>query len=352
MSFRATLKGILHQDLFFLEPTARQAFRYALPDDCLRQKFAQNGRPLGSHLEFVSRRFRKWKLSDGKTAYLVKDRGDHLEVVLEKHPQISRLIEDIWYEAKPRYWDFRWRLRRWYSQQVWTLKKRWVDKPKKLLVNIGAGVWYVRDWKVLEYRGNWYRYAASFVDFHHDLTSNSPFPFADGSVHLFYSEHVFEHLKDEWCAHIFREAYRSLVSGGGFRIVVPDADLIFDRLVKKDTEFFKSWMERDNASLAESFCTLVGQARTPLDEEDFARRLSTMSKEDFLDWCKRGLDYDLKRTGEHINWFNFEKLARMLETAGFRQVRRCEAQQSQFPEARGPEFDTRAWYSVHVECVK
>jgi hypothetical protein len=48
---RATIKGILHQDLFFLEPSARQAFRYALPDDCLRQKLAQNSRPLGSHLK-------------------------------------------------------------------------------------------------------------------------------------------------------------------------------------------------------------------------------------------------------------------------------------------------------------
>jgi len=120
----------------------------------------------------------------------------------------------------------------------------------------------------------------------------------------------------------------------------------------RDTAFFKSWMDRDNASIAEAFRTLVGQARSPFDECDFERRLSGMSKEDFLNWCKQGLEYDWKRSGEHINWFNFEKLARMLEEAGFCNIRRCEAQQSRFPEAKGPGFDTRAWYSLHVECLK
>jgi predicted SAM-dependent methyltransferase len=352
VSFRAKLKGFIHQELFPLEPSARQAFRYSFVDDSLREAFTQNGSPLGPDVKFRAGNFGKWKLLDGKAVYLVKDLGDHLMVVRETHPRICDFLEAVLYERGSRYYTYRWHLRRRLALYGWALKKRWVDKPSKLLVNIGAGTWYVRNWKVLEYNGKWYRFANSFVDFHHDLTSNKRFPFADKSVHLLYSEHVFEHLRDEWCEHIFREAYRSLESGGGFRIVVPDADLIYDRIVKQDTAFFKSWMDRDHASIAESFRTLVGQARTPLDEADFARRLSTMSKEEFLNWCKEGLEYDWERTGEHINWFNFDKLKRMLETAGFTCVRRCEAQQSQFPEARGPEFDTRAWYSVHVECVK
>ncbi len=335
-----------------MKASARETFRYSFADDSLRQTFAQNGRPLGQDLRFRTRDIGKWKLLDGNVVYLVKDLGDHLEVVREKHPKICDFLEAVLYERKSRYYTYRWKLRRRFSLYAWALKKRWVDKPDKLLVNIGAGTWYVRNWKVLEYTGKWYRFTNSFVDFHHDLTSNAPFPFRDASVSLFYSEHVFEHLKDEWCARIFREAYRSLKNGGGFRIVVPDADLIYDSLVSQDKAFFKSWMDRDQTSLAESFRTLVGQARIPFDEAEFYRRCSTMPKEAFLDWCKEGLEYDLERTGEHINWFNFDKLKRMLEAAGFKCVRRCEAQSSEFPEARGPKFDTRAWYSVHVECTK
>lgn len=352
VSVRSKLKGFIHQELFPLEPSARQAFKYSYADDSLRRTFAQNGRPLGPDLKIRARNLGKWKLFDGNAVYVVKDLGDHLTVVRETHPKLCDFLEAILYEKRSRYYTYRWQLRRRLSLYAFALKKRWVDKPNKLLVNVGAGTWYVRNWKVLEYNGKWYRFANSFVDFHHDLTSNKPFPFADGSVHLLYSEHVFEHLKDEWCAHIFQEAYRTLEIGGGFRIVVPDADLIYDRMVDRDEAFFKSWIERDKTSIAESFRTLVGQARKPLDEAEFYRRLSTLPKEEFLDWCKEGLEYDWERTGEHINWFNFDKLKRMLERAGFTRVRRSEAQQSQFLEARGSEFDTRAWYSVHVECVK
>jgi predicted SAM-dependent methyltransferase len=349
---RSRLKALLHQELFYLEPSHKQALRYAAADDQFHQSFIQNGRSLGRDLIFQTVSARKWKITDQKTVYLVKDIGDSLVVIQEKHPLTCRVLECVLYEAKAKFYLSRWRLRQWRLQKAWALKKRWIDKPRKLLVNIGAGAWYVPNWKVLEYQGQWYRYAQSFIDFQHDLTSNRPFPLSDGSVHVFYSEHVLEHLRDEWCEHILREANRCLKTGGGFRIVVPDADLIYDRLLKGDGAFFKSWMDRDNISLAEAFRTLVGHARSPLDEEDFARRLYTLSKEEFLDWCKEGLEYDLKRTGEHINWFNYEKLSRLLGQAGFGHVRRSEAQQSQFPEARGRGFDTRAWYSLHVECVK
>ena len=353
MSIRSKLKGLVHQELFFLEPSAKQTFKYAVADESLRKAFSQHNHPLGSNLKFRSRGHRKWKLADGKNVYLVKDSDDHLTVLQEKHPWLCSVLEYILYEAKPEYYTLRWRSNQARLQRIWAFKKRWIDRPQKLLVNIGAGSWYVRDWKVLEYRGHWYDYyAPSFIDFAHDLTSNRQFPFADGSVDLFYSEHVIEHLKDEWCKHIFREAHRSLKSDGGMRIVVPDADLIYDRLLQRDTDFFKSWMERDDASISEAFRTLVGQARSAFDEGDFARRLNEMPKVDFLNWCKQGLEYDWKRSGEHINWFNFEKLSRMLEEAGFCNIRRCEAQQSRFAEAKGLGFDTRPWYSLHVDCLK
>jgi predicted SAM-dependent methyltransferase len=349
---RTKLKGGLHQELFTLQRgDARQKLRYALVDDSLRQIFAKNGHPLGSNTELQAKSSRKWKLRDEKNAYLVKDVGDHLVVIKEKHPRLSSLVEFVAFEGKSKARAWTWRLRSRRLQRDFARKKR-QERPSKLCVNIAAGVWHAPGWKVLDYDGDWYRYNASFVDFKHDLTSNEPFALAEGSVDLFYCEHSLEHFTDGCCEHILREAHRCLKVGGGFRIVLPDAHLIYDRLVKRDETFFKSWMDRDNASMAESFRTLVGHARSPLDEADFDRRLSTMPMEDFLNWCKQGLEYDWRRAGEHINWFTFEKLTQMLERAGFREVRRCAAQQSQFPEARGPGFDTRAWYSLHAECLK
>lgn len=352
MTIKERLKSFLHKELFFLDPSEKQAFKYALINDRLRRIFADNGCALGSVITFLSVSVRKWKLLDGENVYLVKDFGERLVVFKEKCPRTCLILETILYRPRKEYYELDLGIRRWCFAQTSALKKRWIDSRGKLLVNIGAGNWYVRNWKVLEYNGQWYRFCRSFVDYEHDLTGNQRLPFADNLVWLFYSEHVFEHLKDGWCEHAFKEAYRCLQPGGGFRVVVPDADLLYERLLVKDETFFHSWMCRDNISLSEAFLVLVGHPRSPLDEQEFEQNLSRMPKEEFLDWCKAGLEYDLKRTGEHINWFNFDKLARMLGEAGFQHVRRSAAQQSIFSEARGPGFDTRPWYSVHVECLK
>ena len=352
LGIRNQVATLLHEESFSAKPSAKEALKHGVIDEGLRTIFAQGHCVLGAKPRIETIDPRRWKLADGKQEYLIRDLGDHLAVIREKHPAVGRFLEFLAFQAKPRYDNLRWRARQRCLQCSWTVKKRLREKPKKLMVNIGSGSWYVPDWKILEYRGPWYSfYAPGFIDYGHDLTSKNPFPFADNSVHLFYCEHVVEHLKDEWCEHLFREVFRSLEPGGGFRVIMPDTGLIYDRLRERDAAFFKSWMDRDNSSIEEAFCTLVAQSR-PLEKADIEWRLVSMTKHEFLDWCKQGLEYDWRRAGEHINWFDFEKLSGMLQAAGFSNVRRSKPQESQFQEARGPKFDTRPSYSLHVDCVK
>ncbi len=349
---RNQVAALLHEESFVAEPWAKDALKRGIIDERLRTVFAQGKCALGANPRIETIDPRRWKLANGKTEYLVKDLGDRLVVIREKLPNLCRAIEFLEFKAKPRYYNLRWRAHQMCLQASWTFNKRWRESPRKLLINIGAGSWYAPDWRILEWQGPWYNfYAPGFIDYEHDLTSKAPFPFADSSVHLFYSEHVIEHLKDDWCENLFRETFRSLAPNGGLRVVMPDADLIYDRLRNRDTAFFKSWMDRDNSTIEEAFCTLVAQSRH-LDKADIDWRLSTMTKHEFLDWCKEGLEYDPRRAGEHINWFDFEKLSRMLQAAGFSNVRRSKPQESQFQEARGPKFDTRPSYSLHVDCIK
>ncbi len=351
MSLRNHISALLHGESFSAEPSARDALKHCEIDENLRTVFARRKRALGTNPRIELTNARRWRLIDGHKSYLIKDLGDYPVVIREIHPAPCGVIESA-IRAKVRYDRWRWETRQMTLQCVWAARKRWVERPPKLHVNIGSGSWYVPDWKNLDYRGPWYNfYAPWFIDYPHDLTDPSPLPFATNSVHLFYCEHVIEHLKDEWCAHLCREALRSLEPGGGFRVVMPDADLIYRSLVNQDEAFFRSWMERDNSNIQEAFCTLVAQSRY-LEPTEFAQRLAALSQHEFLNWCKQDLEYDWKRAGEHINWFDFEKLANMLQEAGFRQIRRSDAQQSQFPEIRGPKFDTRPSYSLHVDCVK
>jgi SAM-dependent methyltransferase len=63
-------------------------------------------------------------------------------------------------------------------------------------------------------------YYASTRNIRHDVAE--PFPIRDGSVELFQSEDVFEHIELSKIVPIFNEIHRVLISGGLFRLSVPD----------------------------------------------------------------------------------------------------------------------------------
>jgi len=352
MSLRNSVASLLHTGWFSAERSAVAGLKRNSVHESLRTAFATANCPLESNPSIEMIHPRRWKLADGNRGYLIKDVGDQLVITQEVSPSVCRIIEFFAFKTKQWLDTSKWRLRQMSLQSRWVAEKHLGERSSTLMVNIGAGSWHVPKWKIMDYRGPWYNYyLPGFIDYNHDLTSSAPFSFADRSVHLFYCEHVIEHLNDRCCEHLFREAFRSLEPGGGFRVVMPDAGLIYDRLREQDAKFFKSWMDRDNSSLEEAFCTLVAQSRY-LEKAEIDCRLATMKEDEFLDWCKDGLEYDRTRAGEHINWFNFKKLSRMLKEAGFHVVRESKPQESLFSEARGPEFDTRPWYSLHVDCVK
>jgi SAM-dependent methyltransferase len=75
-------------------------------------------------------------------------------------------------------------------------------------------------------------YYASTRNIHHDVAK--PFPIPDGSVDIFQSEDVFEHIEFAEMVPIFNEIYRVLSPGGLFRLSLPDyhLDLTIQRCQK------------------------------------------------------------------------------------------------------------------------
>lgn len=61
---------------------------------------------------------------------------------------------------------------------------------------------------------------ASTRNIKHDVTE--PFPIPDGSVGVFQSEDVFEHIESTRIVPMFNEIYRVLAAGGLFRLSLPD----------------------------------------------------------------------------------------------------------------------------------
>ena len=208
--------------------------------------------------------------------------------------------------------------------------KHFCRSPKKLMVNVGGGPFLEKGWSVLDFQCEHYQHKRKYIDFWYDLTSFEKMPFSDDSVYLFYSEHTFEHISDRPCWFVFSEVYRCLKPGGAFRIVVPDMDLAYEKFGSQDTDFFKLWMEEDNATFTEAFIILFAHPIGKANEDEVRYNYANMKKEEFFDYYAKPLKQNPKTAGHHVNWFNFLKLKRMLDKAGFGEVYETGAQMSRF----------------------
>jgi len=180
---------------------------------------------------------------------------------------------------------------------------------------------------------SWYRFLNGAIDYKFDLTKPVPFPLERESVSFFYSSHTLEHIPQQYCQHIFDEIHRCLKPNGVVRITVPDYDLAYEAFKERRVEFF----------MHNKF------------EENFRR----IEKKEFAEYYISQIPLESQRElgGNHINWWNYDKLEMCLKTAGFGRVYRSEEQSSCFPEMRGKGrssgFDsTYPEISVFVEAVK
>lgn len=341
-------RGMLERDVSRIDRRLKRLLKESpLPGEVL-SAFAGAGCTLDPDVAVQAMGGWKWRIATRGATYVVRDRGDHLLLSVERYPLVSGLIGRTG-RASTRMSSA---VRNHVFYATASARKRYLDRPSRKLINVGAGRWYVPGWKVIDYTADWYRYDPGFVDYPLDLTKKTRFPFEDDSVDLFYSEHVFEHFPDDVAVFAFAEIHRCLRPGGGFRIVVPDADVLYEKFADRDERFFSPWMNKYNATLTEAFILLVGYRETPLDEQAVERDFQALDEAAFFDRYTADLRYDYAKAGQHINWFNFDKMRSVLRSAGFEDVTLSSPQASRFPEIRGRRFDTRPHYSLHVDALK
>jgi predicted SAM-dependent methyltransferase len=129
------------------------------------------------------------------------------------------------------------------------------------------------------------------ADLHLDLRDAWPFP--DGSVSYIYSEHVFEHFDfQEEVPHFLQEALRVLEPGGIFDVAVPDTEAPLKAYGDPNATFW-----------------------------------TVASKMQWHPGCETQLErinYHFRQHGQHKYAWDAETLAKTLQTAGFRGIRRRE----------------------------
>jgi predicted SAM-dependent methyltransferase len=144
------------------------------------------------------------------------------------------------------------------------------------------------------------------------LDARDPFPFADGSVALVYSEHFFEHLEypDE-ALRFLRESSRVLALDGLLSMGVPDCELSVRSYVSGDEDYYRHQREEKPPKWV----------TTPMDY----------------------LNRDFRQGREHKFAYDFQNLTRVLTEAGFNSIVR---------RAFNPELDSqhREWGTLYIEA--
>ncbi|HEY1109974.1 MAG TPA: PqqD family peptide modification chaperone [Opitutaceae bacterium] len=195
---------------------------------------------------------------------------------------------------------------------------------RDLKINLGSGRTPLPGWVNLDRRA-----ADARVDF------RWRFPLADACARQVYSSHVLEHLDYPADAlHFLRECLRVLQPGAVLRLVVPDIGRMTTEYVAEERGFFTHYAEIRSADTQ----------RTPLEQllsYAGARRTA------------------LQPFAGHRFGYDFETLKRLLTTAGFSNVTRCQFMGSEHPELRvdaasqvaGLNYQGRS-YSLFVEALR
>lgn len=250
---------------------------------------------------------------------------------------------------------------------------------RRRFYNVGAGKFSHPVWTNVDFSHPAYDKLArrsAFID--HDLSSGAPLPIDDGVACLVYTSHTIEHLRDHAVQRLFEECHRVLRSGGVLRVVCPDIDLAHRAYRTGDWRYFRTF---NQARLKNGVLQIPGEVRRPRVSLEvgflaqFARQASHLdaidgepiervvervfADNDLADACDyfTGLcDDEVHRRspGDHINWFNADKVVDMLTSAGFTRTWRSGYGQSACAVLRNRRyFDrTRPCFSLYVEAQR
>ena len=239
------------------------------------------------------------------------------------------------------------------------------------MINLGGGLFFRPHWKVMDYISPFYSYSQRYIEIDYNLFTQTPFPFADDCVTFFYSAHTFEHIPQEYCQNALNEIYRTLKPGGAVRINVPDYDQMRQAVAENNESYFRQQIDRGFSLEVAVLEQIATERLVSEDLNEVQEAYHRMGPNDFADYytSRASREVQMEKGGYHINWFNYEKFAGMLQAAGFTYITCSQPQASRFPELRGEGgiltigdvFGIKRWLgldtthpdkSLYVEAVK
>jgi hypothetical protein len=247
----------------------------------------------------------------------------------------------------------------------------------KRFYNVGSGSFYHPYWTSLDYVSEWYSGIQTKI-IPIDLMKMGPLPIDSETAEIIYTSHTIEHITNEAVQNLCIEAFRCLKEGGIFRVTTgPDADTDYDAMIRGDYDWFywDEWYdeigtyehiyfkpatsvpleERWLHHVASQLCPNdISPSKVKLNLREIRELMNQKTKFELLDYLTSLCDFQPERTGNHISWWNYEKIESYLRAAGFNNIRKSGYLQSQSPVLRNPMYfdNTHPQISVYVEATK
>ncbi|WP_320666638.1 methyltransferase domain-containing protein [Prochlorococcus sp. MIT 1307] len=235
---------------------------------------------------------------------------------------------------------------------------------KDKFINLGAGsTFYHPRWTCLDfYKNGMNKIFPNYIPW--DFTLEKPLP---GLYKLVYCSHVFEHIPKQSSEKFIDNIFNSMQPGGILRMTLPDADLGYEAYSEGRYDVLQIWENKIAKSginvdkeyyfeflLLHCFATSKTWEFTPALAKSIRKAHKILSKSEFLDLLISGINSNVEDGQDHVNWFNYTKLEKLLIDKGFSKVYRSAYGQSKSPAMRDvPLFDEFIpCMTLYIEAVK
>jgi hypothetical protein len=251
-----------------------------------------------------------------------------------------------------------------------------LQKSREKCFNIGAGAWNHEAWTNIDLAPQseeFEKIQAPCIA--HNIVENPELPIPHNTASLIYTSHVIEHLPEETVQELLVSVYKSLDKDGVLRIVTgPDSDTDWQAINRNDTDwwyFYDDFFNQCKVKKGENItiydkwlyhiCTPRSfYSKTPCNTKYRGEEIGVLinrykDKPSILwDMLAKGINFNIDNPGEHISWWNGDKLLDFLNKAGFRKVRISAYGQSSSVFMRDlNDFDeTYPYISLYVEAIK
>ena len=235
------------------------------------------------------------------------------------------------------------------------------------LLNLGCGNHFHKDWINVDFNSNTDKVIK------YDLTQT--LPFQNNSFDVVYHSHLLEHFPKNYAPKFLNDCFRILKTGGIIRVVVPDLEQIikqYNRLLEESLKGDKAAQEKYEWIMLELYDQAVRnfsggemlrywqQERIPA-ENFVIERMGAEAQNVINSVRKNGERFTKNETvisdpgtigqfrvsGEIHQWmYDRYSLRKLLEQAGFKEIKVCAADESSIPDFNDYYLDIEKDYSI------